>query len=113
VDDSHSGHYNELVDGSTIARDWNSSERMRRDDDMYRQGIVIEHNTPASAASGSCIFFHIWRSPSSPTLGCTAMDQADISRLFGWLDPGQSPLLIQLPETEYEHFRASWSLPEL
>ena len=112
VDDSHSGHYNELVDGSTIARDWNSSERMRRDDDMYRKGIFIEHNTPASPASGSCIFFHIWRGPSSPTLGCTAMDQADISRLFDWLDPRQSPLLVQLPEMEYEHFRASWNLPE-
>lgn len=112
VDDSQSGHYNQLVDGSKTARDWSSSERMRRDDDMYRQGIFIEHNTPASPASGSCIFFHIWRGPGLPTLGCTAMDQADIARLFDWLDPRQSPLLVQLPETEYEHFRASWKLPE-
>ncbi|VVP22993.1 D-alanyl-D-alanine dipeptidase [Pseudomonas fluorescens] len=112
VDDSHSKHYNELVDGATTPRDWNSSERMRRDDDTYRQGIFIEHNSPASPALGSCIFFHIWRGPSSPTLGCTAMDQADISRLFGWLDPRQSPLLIQLPEAEYEHFRVGWNLPE-
>ncbi|APC19351.1 D-alanyl-D-alanine dipeptidase [Pseudomonas frederiksbergensis] len=112
VDDSHSKHYNELVGGSTIAKDWTSSEHMRRDDDLYRKGIFIEHNTPASPDSGSCIFFHIWRAPTSPTLGCTAMDPADIARLFSWLDPRQSPLLVQLPETEYEHLRESWNLPE-
>ena len=112
VDDSHSARYNELVNGATVSKDWNSSERMRRDDDMYRKGIFIEHNTPASPASGSCIFFHIWRGPTSPTLGCTAMDQADISRLFNWLDPRQSPLLLQMPEAEYEQLRESWSLPE-
>lgn len=112
VDDSQSARYNELVDSSVIARDWNSSERMRRSDDLYRQGIFIRHNTLATPAAGSCIFFHIWRGPTSPTLGCTAMDPADISRLFNWLEPRQSPLLVQMPETEYEHFRESWNLPE-
>ncbi|KPH02315.1 D-alanyl-D-alanine dipeptidase [Pseudomonas sp. RIT-PI-q] len=112
VDDSQSKRYNELVDGATTAKDWNSSEHMRGMDELYRKGIVIEHNMPASPASGSCIFMHIWRSPTSPTLGCTAMNQADISRLFSWLDPRQSPLLIQLPEQEYEQLRESWNLPE-
>lgn len=111
VDDSRSVRYNELVDGSTIAKDWNSSERMRSEDG-YRKGIFIEHNTPASPASGSCIFFHIWRGPTSPTAGCTAMDQADIARLFDWLDPRQTPLLVQLPEAQYEQFRERWHLPQ-
>jgi D-alanyl-D-alanine dipeptidase len=113
VDDAQSTRYNQLVDGATIARDWNSSERMRRRDDLYRQGIVIEHNTPASPAAGSCIFFHIWRGPTAPTRGCTAMDPADIDRLFNWLDPRQSPLLVQLPETQYQQLRERWNLPEL
>ncbi|RON49400.1 D-alanyl-D-alanine dipeptidase [Pseudomonas frederiksbergensis] len=112
VDDSQSKRYNELVDGATVAKDWNSSETMRRDDDMYRNGIFIEHNTPAVAGAGSCIFFHIWRGPTSPTLGCTAMDPADIKRLLGWLDPGQMPLLVQLPEAEYVQLRERWGLPE-
>jgi D-alanyl-D-alanine dipeptidase len=111
VDDSRSAHYNELVDGATMAQDWNSSERMRRHDDLYRQGIVIEHNTPASPAAGSCIFFHIWRGPAVPTRGCTAMDPMDIARLLSWLDPRQSPLLVQLPETQYEQLREHWNLP--
>ncbi|MEB0045583.1 MULTISPECIES: L,D-transpeptidase family protein [unclassified Pseudomonas] len=112
VDDSHSTHYNRLLDGSTIIKDWSSSERMRRDDGLYRQGIVIEHNMPAAAGSGSCIFFHIWRGPASPTQGCTAMPPDDIAQLLHWLDPRQSPLLVQLPETDYEQLRHQWHLPE-
>jgi len=112
VDDSQSKRYNQLVDGSTVTKDWNSSEQMRRDDDMYRNGIFIEHNTPAAAGAGSCIFFHIWRGPTSPTLGCTAMDPANIAKLFSWLDPRQEPLLVQLPESEYAQLRESWDLPE-
>lgn len=111
VDDSQSTHYNQLVDGATVAKDWNSSEHMRSMDELYRQGIVIQHNTPPSPASGSCIFFHVWRSPTSPTLGCTAMDQADMARLLSWLDPRRSPLLIQMPEEQYQHFSERWNLP--
>lgn len=112
VDDGQSTRYNQLLDGSTITRDWNSSERMRRKDDLYRQGIFIEHNTPASPNAGSCIFFHIWRGPTMPTRGCTAMAPEDIQRLFSWLDPRQSPRLVQLPEAQYERLRERWKLPE-
>jgi D-alanyl-D-alanine dipeptidase len=112
VDDSQSTRYNELVDGSVVDKDWSSSERMRRSDELYRQGIFIQHNTPASPAAGSCIFFHIWRGPTAPTRGCTAMDPADIARLFDWLDPGKSPVLVQLPQAQYERLRERWKLPE-
>ena len=112
VDDSQSARYNELVDGTLVAKDWSSSERMRRNDDLYRQGIFIQHNTPAIPAAGSCIFFHIWRGPTAPTRGCTAMDPADIAQLFNWIDPGKSPVLVQLPETQYEQLRQRWKLPE-
>ncbi|WP_460122949.1 M15 family metallopeptidase [Pseudomonas sp. S2_C03] len=111
VDDSQSRSYNQVLDGAKATRDWASSEQMRNEAG-YRQGIVIEHNTPATPASGSCIFFHIWRSPTSPTAGCTAMDQADIARLFEWLDPRQSPLLVQMPEAQYAQWRDRWNLPE-
>ena len=112
VDDSQSTRYNELVDGAVVEKDWSSSERMRRPDELYRQGIFIQHNTPASPAAGSCIFFHIWRGPTTPTRGCTAMDPADIERLLDWLDPGKSPVLVQLPQAQYEQLRERWKLPE-
>ncbi|MEZ1316240.1 M15 family metallopeptidase [Pseudomonas fluorescens] len=111
VDDSRSAHYNQLVDGAKTSKDWNSSEQMRNEPG-YRQGIVIEHNTPATPAAGSCIFFHIWRSPASPTAGCTAMDQANIARLLEWLDPRQSPLLVQMPDAQYAQWRERWHLPQ-
>jgi L,D-peptidoglycan transpeptidase YkuD (ErfK/YbiS/YcfS/YnhG family) len=112
VDDSQSTRYNELVDDSIVAKDWNSAERMRRKDDLYRQGIFIEHNTPASPGAGSCIFFHIWRAPTTPTRGCTAMAPEDIARLLNWLDPRLSPLLVQLPEAQYEQLRERWKLAQ-
>ncbi|MNP67760.1 hypothetical protein D3C76_1636250 [compost metagenome] len=94
-----------------MVKDWNSAERMRRQDELYRQGIFIQHNTPASPDAGSCIFLHIWRGPTTPTRGCTAMDPADIAALFNWLDPRQAPLLVQLPEAQYEQLRERWHLP--
>ncbi|MGH8389448.1 MAG: L,D-transpeptidase family protein [Pseudomonas sp.] len=112
VDDGPNARYNQLVDSAVIVKDWNSAEQMRRKDDLYRQGIFIEHNTPASPAAGSCIFFHIWRGPTTPTRGCTAMAPADIARLLSWLDPRQSPRLVQLPEAQYEQLRERWQLPE-
>ncbi|TBN31840.1 M15 family metallopeptidase [Pseudomonas sp. BGI-2] len=111
VDDSKSERYNELVDAAAKAKDWNSSEQMRKEEG-YRKGIFIEHNTPAVPGSGSCIFFHIWRGPTSSTQGCTAMDQGDISRLFEWLDPRESPVLVQMPEGQYERLRERWKLPQ-
>ncbi|MDE1167746.1 MAG: hypothetical protein PW845_20820 [Pseudomonas sp.] len=111
VDDSTSSHYNTLVDTTTVQKDWSSAEQMRRNDDLYRKGIFIQHNTPATATAGSCIFFHIWRNPTSPTLGCTAMDPASLSGLLTWLDPQQAPLLVQMPEAQYEHYRQQWHLP--
>lgn len=111
VDDSQSSHYNTLVDGSVVTKDWTSSERMLRKDQLYRQGIFVEHNTPASAKGGSCIFLHIWRNVSSGTLGCTAMDPAHIQALFAWLDPRENPLLVQLPAAQYALYRERWKLP--
>jgi L,D-peptidoglycan transpeptidase YkuD (ErfK/YbiS/YcfS/YnhG family) len=111
VDDSQSSHYNTLVDRSVVTKDWTSSERMLRKDQLYRQGIFVEHNTPASANAGSCIFLHIWRSVSAGTLGCTAMEPVNIQALFAWLDPRENPLLVQLPAAQYDLYRERWKLP--
>lgn len=112
VDDSQSSHYNSLVDSSAVIKDWNSSEQMHRKDELYRQGIVVEHNAPAIANSGSCIFMHIWQSSSTPTTGCTAMDPQNIQHLFAWLDPEKNPLLVQMPVAQYELYKERWKLPE-
>jgi D-alanyl-D-alanine dipeptidase len=112
IDDPDSRYYNQLVDRSEIPTpDWRSSEQMRRDDDLYRWGIVVDHNTSAVPNAGSCIFLHIWRSPTSTTNGCTAMAEPNLRSLLAWLDPKANPVLIQLPLEELERLRACWNLP--
>jgi D-alanyl-D-alanine dipeptidase len=116
VDDEKSKFYNTLVDTSTVSDDWGSheNEKMRRADDLYRWGILVDHNAnPSVPGSGSCIFMHIWRGPGEPTVGCTAMAQPDLESLLGWLDPERKPLLVQLPAAQYQKLRHHWNLPEI
>lgn len=116
VDDTDSKFYNTLVDTTKISPDWGSheNEQMRRSDDLYRWGILVDHNAnPPAPGKGSCIFMHIWRGPGQPTVGCTAMPQEQLESLLGWLDPARNPLLVQLPEAEYQRLRKHWHLPQL
>ena len=130
VDDVASGLYNTLVEASAMHAAGRphgpdtpgaeaqhklhepSFERMRRADDQYRFGLVVRHNQdPATPGAGSCIFLHIWRSPESPTSGCTAMAPERLKPLLTRLDPAQKPLLVQLPRDEYARLRQEWGLP--
>ena len=112
VDDPASTHYNTLLQRTGVPVDWNSAEHMRRDDDLYRLGVVVDHNTgPALAGAGSCIFIHIWEGPSSTTAGCTAGDAADIAAVVAWLDRNRVPRLVQLPLEEYVARMQAWNLP--
>jgi L,D-peptidoglycan transpeptidase YkuD (ErfK/YbiS/YcfS/YnhG family) len=116
VDDEKSKFYNTLVDTTTISSDWGSheNEKMLRSDDLYRWGILVDHNTnPPVPGGGSCIFMHIWRGPAQPTVGCTAMPQADLESLLGWLNPERKPLLVQLPAAQYQKMRHRWNLPAI
>ena len=113
VDDTTSKFYNRVLDRSTVAPDWNSSEHMRRNDELYRWGIVVDHNSdPVKVGGGSCIFMHIWRGPGQGTVGCTAMPQEKLEAVLSWLDPKKQPLLVQLPDAQYRKMRKRWKLPE-
>lgn len=113
VDDPASTHYNRFVDLAANPRhDWQSHEEMLRPDARYTLGAVIAHNSPAPVpGAGSCIFLHVWQAPGVPTAGCTAGALGDITAICAWLDGAAAPLLVQLPEIEYAHFRAAWALP--
>ncbi len=111
VDDAQSKHYNQLVTKQQAGQpDWNSSEKMW-EIPVYKWGVVVLYNTPVEAGGGSCIFLHIWKGPESSTAGCTAMDAARLTALMTWLDPKKRPLLVQLPQAEYERLKAEWKLP--
>lgn len=113
VDDAQSVYYNLLVDKRLFTVDWQSSEQMRRKDEQYKWGIFVEHNTPAQASAGSCIFFHIWASPGAPTSGCTAMSEENLLKVMGWLDPAAKPLLVQATKKDLPALREKNGLPDL
>jgi L,D-peptidoglycan transpeptidase YkuD (ErfK/YbiS/YcfS/YnhG family) len=112
IDDAAHPGYNTLADRSGVARDWSSSERMRRDDELYRLGVVVEHNASPRPipGRGSCIFLHVWRGPDAGTAGCTALSAADVESLLGWLDPAARPLLLQLPAEAATPLLSDWGL---
>jgi hypothetical protein len=112
VDDSASKFYNRVLDRNQVSPDWNSSEHMLRSDNLYRWGIVVDHNAdPTKPGEGSCIFLHIWRGPGQGTVGCTAMPQEQLEAILGWLNPKEKPVLVQLPESQYSRLRQTLSLP--
>lgn len=114
VDDINSTHYNQVLDSDTVAkRDWTSSEQMRRKDDLYRWGVVVDHNPERKPGNGSCIFLHIWEGAHHGTTGCTAMEERALKHVIAWLDPKANPLLVQFPEAEYRQLQKSWPLPPL
>ena len=95
-----------------------SSEPMRLDlhnagDIRYALGLRVAHNPQAIAGKGSCIFLHLWREPGEATAGCTAMDDSTMQSLLAWLDPRRHPVLVLLPESEYNRLTNDWRLPAL
>ena len=93
VDDSQADDYNRWTKiQETKAA---SYEMMKRDDDQYKYGIVIEYNTDqVIKGNGSAIFLHIWKGEGIPTAGCVAVSEEDIIKIFSWLDPAASPLIF-------------------
>lgn len=112
--------YNRIVDAREVgaAAVAGSSEPMRLDlhrngDQRYRAGFVIEHNAGNVPGMGSCIFAHLWKSPADATAGCTAMADASMDGLLGWLREDAYPVFVLLPQAEYARVRAAWALPEI
>ena len=118
VDDASSKNYNRIVDRTTVAPDWNSSEHMREVGEAYRWGAVIDNNatvpgrTAPRPGGGSCVFLHIWHSSDSGTAGCTAMSRNNLEPVLIWLDPSRKPVILQLPEPAYQRLRGQWGLPQ-
>ncbi len=95
VDDVSSQDYNNWVEyeGDPYSK-WKSFERLKIT--SYKLAFVIEYNmNPVVKGRGSAIFLHIWKGSNISTKGCTALSEANISRLLGWIDPAKNPIIIQ------------------
>ncbi|MGA0586989.1 L,D-transpeptidase family protein [Dyella sp. KRB-257] len=120
MDVSGARYYNRIVDAQVVGADAvkGSSEPMRRDihvhgDQRYRMGFVIDSNPGAKPGAGSCIFGHLWASPTTGTAGCTAMTPESMRSLLGWLRPEDHPVFVLLPKQAYAAVRDDWQLPPL
>jgi len=112
VDDVHSRAYNTLVSKDTAKTDYNSFEYMHRNDNYYKWGLFINHNSGSTVpGDGSCIFMHIWENADTGTVGCTAMTEKNVLRILHWIDAKNHPLLIQLPVDEYSKLQTIFKLP--
>ncbi|MCG6533959.1 MAG: L,D-transpeptidase family protein [Syntrophales bacterium LBB04] len=106
VDDPEAPDYNQWVKQSETSAA--SYEKMKRDDDQYKYGIVIEYNTdPVIKGHGSAIFFHVWKGESSTTAGCVAVSEEDIRKILNWLDPAAKPVIPINPDNIKEAFKES------
>jgi D-alanyl-D-alanine dipeptidase len=83
---------------------------MLRDDALYRYTIFVRHNDARTPGMGSCIFLHVWRDASSPTVGCTAMALEELRAILAWAD--SSTELVQLPRDQYDARQRDWGLPQ-
>lgn len=112
VDDVKSAYYNQIVSSDTVKKDWTSAETMRMKSDEYKYGIFVDYNlNPATPGKGSCIFMHIWSKSTAPTAGCTAMTEANILKLISFLDKSKNPVLVQVPQSEYQKMKILYKLP--
>jgi L,D-peptidoglycan transpeptidase YkuD (ErfK/YbiS/YcfS/YnhG family) len=113
VEDVRSKYYNQIIDANDVKMtSWERWSELQRADGLFRWGVVVRHNGPdTKTGAGSCVFLHIWRGFRQPTAGCTAMPPEQIKETVRWLDGAAQPLLVQLPEPEYQRLRERWGLP--
>ena len=120
IDVNGSPLYNQIVDENRVGKDAvkDSTEPMRRDihndnQDIYKKGIVLDHNVANISGQGSCIFLHLWFGNGVPTAGCTAMAEPNMDALLAWLKPSLNPRYVALPKAEYLAKQQAWGLPKL
>lgn len=95
VDDPKSPDYNTWISRKTNTAA--SFEEMKRKDELYKLGMVVEYNTkPIVKGWGSAIFFHLWSGPGKSTSGCVAVAEPDMLTLLEWLDPAKRPCIALL-----------------
>jgi L,D-peptidoglycan transpeptidase YkuD (ErfK/YbiS/YcfS/YnhG family) len=80
VNDVSSPAYNTIASRARVGPAVHA-ENMSRILPMYRRGLLVDYPTDAKKQAGSCIFIHVWRSPTTGTAGCVAMPEPRVEAL--------------------------------
>jgi L,D-peptidoglycan transpeptidase YkuD (ErfK/YbiS/YcfS/YnhG family) len=111
IDDPKSPDYNKMVSG---AKPTVSHEILRRKDDAYKYGAIIEYNrNPIVPGKGSAIFLHVAEPTSTCTAGCVAIEEHYMKYLLAWLDPAQKPhIILNDPDTTSDFYDNTLANPK-
>ena len=72
-----------------------SAERMWRDDHVYDLVVILGHNDdPPVPGLGSAIFMHLARDGYPGTVGCVALERADIEAVLATAKPGDAVEIV-------------------
>jgi D-alanyl-D-alanine dipeptidase len=107
VNDPSSPAYNTIASRARIGPNV-GAENMSRVLPMYRRGLLVDYPTDARRRAGSCIFIHVWRSPSTGTAGCVAMPEPRVEALQDFAAGGA--VIAVLPQAALA--RLSGCLPQ-
>ncbi len=102
VDDPSSPAYNRILSRGQVGPGVHV-ENMSRMLPMYRRGLVVDYQTDARRMAGSCIFIHVWKSPTTGTAGCVAVPEPRMEALQEFA--GSSTAIAILPEPALERLR--------
>ena len=109
VDEPSSPHYNRIV-SRKVAGPGVSVENMSRMLPMYRRGLVVDYPTDGRARAGSCIFIHVWCSPTTGSVGCVAMPEPRVEALQDFAAAGA--VIAILPQQALPRFAACLPKPD-
>ena len=101
VHDTSSSAYNTIASRASLGPKVRA-ENMSRALPMYRRGLLVDYPTDAAARAGSCIFIHVWKSPTTATAGCVSMPEARIEALQDFVESGAA--LAILPRSALDRF---------
>jgi L,D-peptidoglycan transpeptidase YkuD (ErfK/YbiS/YcfS/YnhG family) len=98
ISNPESDDYNKLVEYISSDR---QDEKMRRNDHLYKYGIIIRYNMDEVVKNlGSAIFIHVERRKGAPTAGCVSFEEERMVELIKWLRPGKNPIIIMGTQKE-------------
>ncbi|WP_226529264.1 L,D-transpeptidase family protein [Metabacillus niabensis] len=94
VDDTSSADYNKWVTyKGNPASKWMSYEKLAIP--LYKYAVAIGYNDdPIVKGKGSAIFLHVWRSSTSPTLGCVAIPESNLVKVLKELNSDKNPHIL-------------------
>ncbi len=96
VDDSESKFYNQLVNTSTVTKDWNSAEDMMAASPYYNYGVALNYNTEAVPYKGSAIFIHATKTANDTySSGCVRIPEEYMVKILNTLDENTKIVIIE------------------